>query len=118
MSVKTTKVGCKNFDPGITVTGPEQYHDAMLESVEEFLNSIGFTNRTSRKKQTDLSAIVKDRMYSPTEVATILSVSYDTAWKLMPKMKGYKNIAPLGRGKRKALPRVPGWSLLHLLGRI
>ncbi len=72
--------------------------------------------RRSRKKQTDLSTIHKDRMYSPTEIATILSISYDTAWRLMPKMKGYKNIAPLGRGKRKALPRVPGWSLLKYLG--
>lgn len=60
--------------------------------------------------------IDKYKLYSPAEVADILSVSYHTAWRRMRKMKGYKNLAEIGRGKVKALPRVPGWSLLAYFG--
>ena len=61
-------------------------------------------------KQHVVSVEIKpDFMYSPREVAAVLSVSYDTALRIMDRMKRIANFAKPRTKKR--LPRIKGSDL-------
>lgn len=74
--MKVSKVS-KSIRLGVTVRSPEPYHDAVVESVEEFLETVSpETGRRTRGKPTPQQST---KSYTPSEVVAVLNVSYDTA---------------------------------------
>jgi hypothetical protein len=66
-------------------------------------------NRQAWKKRVVSVEIKPDHTYSPREVAAVLSVSYDTALRIMSRMKRIANFAKPRTKKR--LPRIKGSDL-------
>lgn len=111
---KVTKVS-KKF--GVSVRGPEPYHQALVDSTREFVKqfakSLPDWKREARGKQIKLDP---DRNYCPAEVAAIINRSYDTALRLMKKLGAPNLGTPTRRYKRgKSMYVVSGRKLMNYL---
>jgi hypothetical protein len=71
------------------------------------------------RKDHSVDKIDKHRLYSPSQVAHILSCSYNTALSRMrTSMRGYQDHAVRSGKRIKSLPRVPGWAILEYMQRM
>lgn len=105
----------KKLKLGVVVRSPEPYHDAMVNSVEEFLKSFqpGGWKKEVREKQIKLDP---DQHYGPAQVAAIINRSYDTALRLMKKLGASDLGTPTRRYKRgKSMYVVSGRKLRDYL---
>jgi hypothetical protein len=82
--------------------------------IYELLTNTGRHGYKQRKRNQTIK-IEPDKNYSPSEVAAILNVSYDSASRLMLKMKGHFDLGtPTRRYKRgKKKLRISGKNLLE-----
>ncbi|HXQ33305.1 MAG TPA: hypothetical protein VN843_04715 [Anaerolineales bacterium] len=98
-SVGTGKMNGWN-QPDLSQVGHDIYHQLTGRPRE---------NKQSWKRRLGSVEIKSDHLYSPKEVAVVLSVSYDTAARIMSRMKRSANLAKPHAKKR--LLRVRGSDL-------
>ena len=86
--------------PDLSQVGRDIYHQLTGRPRE---------HKQSWKRSLDYVEIKSDHLYSPKEIAAVLSVSYDTATRIMSRMKRSANLAKPHAKKR--LLRVKGSDL-------